>query len=88
VAHACNLSYSGGRYQEDSGWKSAQENSLGDPILKKKITKKSAGGVAQGIGPEFKPQYSKEKKKKKDASDSLVVQAEQAKQAETRVGLP
>jgi hypothetical protein len=24
-----------------------------------------AGGVAQGVGPEFKPQYGKKKKKKK-----------------------
>jgi hypothetical protein len=28
VAHACNLSYSGGRDQEDRGWKPAQANSL------------------------------------------------------------
>jgi hypothetical protein len=28
------------------------------------ITKKRTGGVAQGIGPEFKCQYSKKKKKK------------------------
>jgi hypothetical protein len=34
-------------------------NSPSDPILKKPITKeiKEAGGVAQGVGPEFKPQY-------------------------------
>jgi hypothetical protein len=25
-----------------------------------------AGGVAQGVGPEFKPQYGKKKKKKKE----------------------
>jgi hypothetical protein len=31
---------------------------------KKPITKR-AGGVAQGVGPEFKPQYCKKKKKKK-----------------------
>jgi hypothetical protein len=30
----------------------------------KKITKKSAGGVAKGDGPEFKPQYRKTKNKK------------------------
>jgi hypothetical protein len=38
------------------------------PISKKAITytqKKGAGGVAQGVGPEFKPQYYKKKKKKK-----------------------
>jgi hypothetical protein len=34
------------------------------PISKTSITKR-AGGVAQGIGPELKPQYSKKKKKKK-----------------------
>jgi hypothetical protein len=31
---------------------------LRDPILKKPFTKR-AGGVAQGVGPEFKPQYCK-----------------------------
>jgi hypothetical protein len=35
-----------------------------DPISKKPITKR-AGGVAQGISPEFKPQYPPPKKKKK-----------------------
>jgi hypothetical protein len=44
----CNPSYAGGRDQEDHSSKPAQENSSGDPILKKKkktITKRS-GGVA------------------------------------------
>jgi hypothetical protein len=40
VAHAWNPSYSGGRDQEDSGSKSAQENSLGDPISKNSSPKK------------------------------------------------
>jgi hypothetical protein len=31
------------------------------PYLKKPISKKT-GGVAQGVGPEFKPQYQKKKK--------------------------
>jgi hypothetical protein len=36
------------------------------PYLKKPFTKKRAGRVAQGEGPEFKDQYyAKEKKKKK-----------------------
>jgi hypothetical protein len=30
---------------------------------KKYITKKELGGVAQGVGPEFKPQYHKKGKK-------------------------
>jgi hypothetical protein len=34
------------------------------PYLAKTQHKKRAGGVAQGEGPKFKPQYSKKKKKK------------------------
>jgi hypothetical protein len=34
---------------------------LGDPILKKPITKKRANGGAQGEGPEFKPEYHTQK---------------------------
>jgi hypothetical protein len=37
---------------------------LRDPILKKK-SQQRASGVAQGVGPNFKPQYQKKKKKKK-----------------------
>jgi hypothetical protein len=40
-------------------------NSSWDPYLKKPITKNWAGGVAQGEGPEFKPQYHKKKKERK-----------------------
>jgi hypothetical protein len=36
---------------------------LQDPISKKPITKKRAGGVAQGVDPEFKLQYCKKKKR-------------------------
>jgi hypothetical protein len=34
-----------------------------EPLSQKKLSqeKKGAGGVAQGIGPEFKPQYHKKK---------------------------
>jgi hypothetical protein len=56
VAHACNPSYIGGRDQEDHGSKPAQANSSWDSISKISNTKR-AGRVAQGIGPEFKPQY-------------------------------
>jgi hypothetical protein len=41
VAHAYNLSYSGGRDQEDWGLKPAQASSLQDPSSKNPITKKS-----------------------------------------------
>jgi hypothetical protein len=55
VAHASNPSYSGGGDQEDLGLKPVQANSS-----RKSITKRG-GGVAQGAGPEFKPQYCKKK---------------------------
>jgi hypothetical protein len=61
VAHACNLSYPGGRDKENCGLKPPQTNSSQDPIWKILNTKR-AGGVAQGVGPEFKPQYWKRKK--------------------------
>jgi hypothetical protein len=61
VAHACNLSYSGDRDQEDHSLKPAQANSSKDSILKKKKSQKRAGGVAQGAGPEFKPQCRERK---------------------------
>jgi hypothetical protein len=57
VAHSYNPCYSGGRDQEDHGLKPAKVNSSQDPISKKIQHKKKAGGVAQGIGPEFKSQY-------------------------------
>jgi hypothetical protein len=56
----CNPSYSGGRDQQDPGSKTSQANSSRDPILKNP-SQKRAGGVAQGVGPEFKPQYCKNK---------------------------
>jgi hypothetical protein len=36
-----------------------------ETLSRKNPSQKRAGGVAQGIGPEFKPQYCKKKKKKK-----------------------
>jgi hypothetical protein len=55
VAYARKPSYSGGRDQEDCGSKTVRANSLGDWTSKKPITKR-AGGVVEGINPEFKPQ--------------------------------
>jgi hypothetical protein len=57
---AYNPSFSGD--EEDSGLKPAWANSLGDPFSKIPITKR-AGGVAQDLGPEFKPQYLKKKER-------------------------
>jgi hypothetical protein len=54
VAHAYNPSYSGGRDQEDQGSKPAWASSSRDPTSKIPNTKR-AGGVTQGIGPEFNP---------------------------------
>jgi hypothetical protein len=47
-------------YSEDRGLKPAQANSSRD--AQKKIIKKRVGGVAQGVGPEFKHQYWKKKR--------------------------
>jgi hypothetical protein len=52
----CNPSYSGGRDQEDLQFK-AWANSSQDSVSKMPIKKKRASGVAQGVDPEFKPQY-------------------------------
>jgi hypothetical protein len=41
--------------------KPAWANSSRDPISKNP-SQKRAGGMAQGVGPEFKPQYHKRKK--------------------------
>jgi hypothetical protein len=43
------------RERENWGLKPALANSSGDPILKKPITKKKAGGVVQGESPQYKP---------------------------------
>jgi hypothetical protein len=59
---ACNGSNSGGRDQEGQGPKTAHANSSWDPISKIPITKKGCR-VSEGVGPEFKPHYSKKKKK-------------------------
>jgi hypothetical protein len=79
VVYSCNPGYSGGRHQEACGLKPAWKHSSRDPILKNP-SQKWAGGTAQGVDPEFKPQYCKEKKipsgicnAKEDASEQLVL---------------
>jgi hypothetical protein len=62
MAQACYPSYSGGKDQEYDSSKPAQANSSARPYLKIPF-KKRAGGKAQGVGPEFKLQYHKKKKR-------------------------
>jgi hypothetical protein len=52
--------------------KAAWGNSSRDPISKKSLHKKRPGGVAQGVGPEVKPQYCQKKKKKKKKSSDVL----------------
>jgi hypothetical protein len=56
------LAISRGRDQEDHNLKPAWANSLRDPTLKKINHKNRASGVAQGVGPEFKPHSTKKKR--------------------------
>jgi hypothetical protein len=55
-AHAYNPSYSGGRDQEDCGGSEPTQIVL-ETLSQKTLHKNRAGGVSQGEGPEFKPQY-------------------------------
>jgi hypothetical protein len=55
VAHAYNPSYSVGRDHEDCGSKPAQ----GTPHTHTQKKVGEAGRLAQGVRPEFKPQYRK-----------------------------
>jgi hypothetical protein len=64
VAHTYNPNYSGDRDQEEHSSNPAGAKSSSDPFSKNP-SQKRAGGVAQGVGPEFKPQYRKKKKKRK-----------------------
>jgi hypothetical protein len=64
VAHTCNPSYLGGTDQEAPGSKPALGKQFERTYLENTQPKR-AGGVAQGIGPEFKVWYCKKKKKRK-----------------------
>jgi hypothetical protein len=44
---------------------SQPEQIVPETLSQKYPTQKRAGGVAQGVGPEFKPQYHKKKKENK-----------------------
>jgi hypothetical protein len=64
VAHICNPSYSGSREQGDHSSKPARQI-IHETLSRRNPSQKRAGGVAQGEGHEFKPQYCKKKKKKR-----------------------
>jgi hypothetical protein len=64
VTHACNPSCPGGRDQEWSWFKASHGQIVHETLSQKHPSQKRAGGVAQSISPEFKPQYRKRKKKK------------------------
>jgi hypothetical protein len=64
VAHACHPSYSGNKRSGGSRFKASLANSSTDPISKNS-SQKRADGVAQGVGPEFKPQHQNKKKRKR-----------------------
>jgi hypothetical protein len=55
-----------------SGLKSAWANSLRDPILRKTLQKKRAGGMAQDVGSEFLSSNSNIVKKKKKLKSSHI----------------
>jgi hypothetical protein len=61
VAHACNPSHSGGRDQEDPASKASSGQIVPETLFRKKPSQNRVSLVAQGVGPEFKPQYHKNK---------------------------
>jgi hypothetical protein len=69
VSHAYNPSYTVGRDEEDYSSNPAWANSSQAPISKKS-SQKRAGGVAQGVGPEFKSQYHKKRENMKRGSEN------------------
>jgi hypothetical protein len=59
LVYAYNPSYSGARDQEDHSSKPDLGKCFTRPYLEKNSSQKRAGGLAQGVGPEFTPQYCK-----------------------------
>jgi hypothetical protein len=65
VAHAYNPSYSRVRDQENGiAVQSQLWQIICETLFQKKKSQKRAHWVAEGIGPEFKPQYCKKRKQK------------------------
>jgi hypothetical protein len=69
-AHTCNPSYLGGRDQEDR--RSQPVQIVHETLSQKNPSQKRAGGVAQSVGHEFKPQYRKKKKNKTKCRQILL----------------
>jgi hypothetical protein len=57
------------------------------PYLKKHQPKKMAGGLAQGVGPEFQPQCCKKKKKKRKSTISTKNKDNQSENRQTTLHL-
>jgi hypothetical protein len=56
-------SYSGGKILEGSWFEASLDKYFRENLSQKNPSQKRAGGVVQGVGPEFKPQYHKNKVK-------------------------
>jgi hypothetical protein len=63
VTHACNPIYSGGKIKRISVQSQPRQIVQGTLSQKKSFAKR-AGGVAQGVGPEFRPQCQQKTKRK------------------------
>jgi hypothetical protein len=59
VAHTCNPSYSGEEIRRMPVQSQPRKIVSKTPISQKNQSQKRAGGVTQGVGPEYKPQYHK-----------------------------
>jgi hypothetical protein len=64
VAHACNASYSGGRDQGGFWFEASPRQIVPETLCPKNPSQGRVDGVAQGVGPEFKPPHPKKKKRK------------------------
>jgi hypothetical protein len=56
VAHTCNPSNSEGSDQEDQEIQTQPRQIVQETLSQKSPSQERAGGVAQGVDPEFKPQ--------------------------------
>jgi hypothetical protein len=74
VAHACNLATQEAEIRRIEV-RSQSAQIVHETLSRKNPSQKIAGGVAQGVSPEFKPQYGK-KQKKLNASGFLMVDIE------------